>query len=269
MICQAYTQGERAGIPVWCEDEAGPYQAIPCPGQSWQPEGKPALRPHEHIRGGTCKMLTLFHPSTGEVRAEAVKRCPNNVLHPWLKGELSAVLDDLRAATLQSAGSPDVGNALRTWAAWGYSEVELARFTENPAEAVLMILVLDNLAGHHSLSFVKWCLEQGVALLYTPLSGSWLNLAEPVQRIIVRRSVEGHHPQTDVELMDWLRAGVRGWNADPTPFEWGGKRMARRQRARSRRHALSGADGYARRPFRGKRRLAALHTIGNGHVHDK
>jgi len=28
----AYHQAEAAGIPVWCQDEAGPYQAIPQPG---------------------------------------------------------------------------------------------------------------------------------------------------------------------------------------------------------------------------------------------
>jgi hypothetical protein len=34
---------------------------------------------------------------------------------------------------------------------------------------------------------------------------------------------------------------VAGWNADPTPFVWGGKRVARRQRARERRHRLGGS----------------------------
>ena len=33
---------EAAGVELWCQDEAGPYQAIPQPGASWQPEGKPA-----------------------------------------------------------------------------------------------------------------------------------------------------------------------------------------------------------------------------------
>jgi hypothetical protein len=32
---------------VWCEDEAGPYQAIPQPGTSWQPAGQPVRYPHE------------------------------------------------------------------------------------------------------------------------------------------------------------------------------------------------------------------------------
>jgi len=42
LIEQAYREAEAAGIAVWCQDEAGPYQAIPQPGASWQPQGEPA-----------------------------------------------------------------------------------------------------------------------------------------------------------------------------------------------------------------------------------
>jgi len=45
----AYRIAETMGIPLWCQDEAGPYQAIPQPGQSWQREGKPRCQPHEYI----------------------------------------------------------------------------------------------------------------------------------------------------------------------------------------------------------------------------
>src|SRR5438045_8820269 len=77
------------------QDEAGPYQAIPQPGASWQPEGHPATQPHEYERGGTAKLLTLFRPSTGQVRAKGVLEAPNAVLHPWLQEQLSAVLTDV------------------------------------------------------------------------------------------------------------------------------------------------------------------------------
>jgi ABC-type transport system substrate-binding protein len=79
---------EVVGIPVWCQDEAGPYQAIPQPGQAWQLKGKPVCQPHEYVRGGTAKLLTLFRPATGEVRAKGVPRAPNTVLHPCLQHEL-------------------------------------------------------------------------------------------------------------------------------------------------------------------------------------
>jgi hypothetical protein len=77
------------------EDEAGPYQAIPQPGASWQPEGHPALQPHEYERGGTAKLLTLFRPATGVLRAKGVLSATNAVLHPWLKEQLSAVLAEI------------------------------------------------------------------------------------------------------------------------------------------------------------------------------
>ena len=70
MIERAYTLGERLGLPVFCQDEAGPYQAIPQPGPSWQRSGTPARHPHEYVRGGTVKLLTLFRPATGEVWAK-------------------------------------------------------------------------------------------------------------------------------------------------------------------------------------------------------
>ena len=90
MIDRAYRTAEGLGIPLWCEDEAGPYQAIPQPGTSWQPKGMPAHRPHEYVRGGTAKLLTLFRPATGEVRAQPTERTPNAVLHPSLRGEWTA-----------------------------------------------------------------------------------------------------------------------------------------------------------------------------------
>ena len=60
------------GLEVWVQDEAGPYQTKPYPGESWQPEEHPVKHPHEYIRNGTTKMLTFFHPSTGEVLVKGV-----------------------------------------------------------------------------------------------------------------------------------------------------------------------------------------------------
>ena len=62
LIERAYTEGESSGIAVWTEDEAGPYQTVPYPGASWQPTGEPKRRPHEYVRQGTAKLLTLFPP---------------------------------------------------------------------------------------------------------------------------------------------------------------------------------------------------------------
>ncbi|GAC1411052.1 MAG: hypothetical protein NVSMB49_29170 [Ktedonobacteraceae bacterium] len=77
--------------------------------------------------------------------------------------------------------------------------------------------------------------------LYTPLSGSWLNMAESVQRILCGRALNGQHPLSAAEIITWLEETVAGWNEAPTPFEWGGKRHARRERARQRRIGGSAA----------------------------
>jgi hypothetical protein len=76
-------------------DEAGPYQAIPQPGVCWQPLRCPVRYPHEYVRHGTAKLLTLFHPSTGTVRVKGVRSCPNAVLHAWLKQQLLTILASL------------------------------------------------------------------------------------------------------------------------------------------------------------------------------
>jgi hypothetical protein len=72
LIESAYRVAEAAGVPVWCQDEAGPYQAIPQPGANWQPERQPARLPRAYVRGGTAKLLTPFRPAIGEVRAKGV-----------------------------------------------------------------------------------------------------------------------------------------------------------------------------------------------------
>ena len=67
-----------------------------------------------------------------------------------------------------------------------------------------MLLVLDNLAGHVSPAFVIWLFDHGIIPLYTPLGGSWLNMAESIQRIIERRALEGQHPESPAEIIEWL-----------------------------------------------------------------
>lgn len=226
---------------MWCQDEAGPYQTIPYQGPSWQPVGRPAQQPHEYLRDGTTKLLTLFRPATGEVRATPAVQTTNAVLHPWLKRELAAILACCPSAAPETAAD-------RYWGTWGWPTD--SHLLDAHLPPIRVIVVLDNLQGHHTFSLVQWCAERGILLLHTPVAGSWLNMAESIQRIIVRRALAGQHPQSVRELQEWLMAAVRGWNAAPTPFTWGGKRAARRARARERRHALGGSGGYTRRPIR-------------------
>lgn len=112
-----------------------------------------------------------------------------------------------------------------------------------------MLLVLDNLAGHKTPAFVQWLLGHGIMPLYTPLGGSWLNMAESIQRIMKRRALSGQHPSTPDEIITWFLAVAAHWNRDPRPFEWGGKR-GRRQREQERRHRLGGSGACTRTPIR-------------------
>jgi transposase len=235
-IEHAYRLGEAVGLAVYCEDEAGPYQAIPQPGTTWRPAAPPARQPHEYMRGGTAKLLSLFRPASGEYRAQGVLQTTNALLHPWLKRELEAVLSALPPRPPRTVPEQE-------WAFWlGYEP-------RTPLPPLRIILIWDNLTGHYTPEVVIWLFAHEILPLYTPLSGSWLNMAESVQRIIVRRALTGEHPQTAEELIEWLEATVAGWNEHPTPFIWKGKRYERRQRARRRRLGGSGAAIVHSQPF--------------------
>jgi len=136
------------GIPLWCQDEAGPYQAVPQPGQSWQPEGQPHCQPHEYIRGGTAKLLTLFRPATGEVRAKGVSRAPNAVLHPWLKNELLQILEELPEVAVGDSDAP----AAARWATW------LGHVPHLPLPPLRLLLIWDNCVSRAKTNshFGKW-----------------------------------------------------------------------------------------------------------------
>lgn len=238
-------------MPVWTQDEAGPYQTIPYPGHHWQPEGEPVKYPHEYARNGTAKLLTLFHPATGKVHVKGVTTCPNAVLHEWLQEQLTQILALLPAPPELS---PEENRA--RWQRW-QEGLQLAPSIGNDMPPLRLLLVLDNLGGHHTPKFVMWLCEHGIMPLYTPLGGSWLNMTESIQRILVRRALDGEHPTTPQQIIDWLEETAEGWNADPTPFVWGGKRKRRRDRARDRRHALGGSAAYSRRPLRRSRTRTA------------
>jgi len=226
-------------LQVWCQDEAGPYQAIPQAGASWRPVGAPQRQAHEYVRGGTAKLLTLFRPATGLVRAKGVTNAPHAALHPWLREELTQI-----TATLPPlADLPGGCSSLCRWETWlGYTPRE-------SLPPLRVLLVWDNLVGHTSWHFTPWLFRHGIMPLYTPLSGSWLNMAESVQRIIAGRALGGRHPQTQAELIAWLEETVTGWNQAPTPFVWDGKRHERRVRARQRRLGGSGATVADRQLF--------------------
>jgi hypothetical protein len=197
--------------------------------------GHPACYPHEYVRNGIAKQLTLFHPATGLVRVKGVTRCTNAVLHPWLKEELSVVLD-----TLPEPQSLSAEDNRRRWDLW-QEGLSVRLPLPDPLPPLRMLLVWDNLQGHRTPEMVNWLVAHGIMPLYTPVAGSCYNMAESVQRILKSRALNGCHPRTPAEIIAWLEAAARGWNKNPTPFVWGGKRKARREAASVRRHRLPGS----------------------------
>jgi hypothetical protein len=123
LIESAYQVSERLGLALWTEDEAGPFQTIPRPGDSWQPAGHPAHVPHEYIRNGTAKLLTLFHPADGQVQVKGATSATNDVLHTWLKEELTAILATITPVPLVAV--PAVNRAL--WHMWCVGHITAER----------------------------------------------------------------------------------------------------------------------------------------------
>jgi|GraSoiStandDraft_11_1057310.scaffolds.fasta_scaffold164054_2 transposase len=245
--------GAQLGLSVWCEDEAGPFQAVPHPGVSWQPRERPATQPHEYIRGGTTKILTLFHPASGQVRLQPATRCTNAVLHPWLRERLSAIL-----AELPPSGSSQDPTA--TQAAWAVWQAGLTRPFTLPHDLppLRLLLVWDNLTGHKTPDLVLWLCEHGVMPLYTPVGGSWLNMAESIERVLKRRALDGQHPHSPDEIGSWFEQTARAWNEQPTPFVWNGKRRQRRRRSGGdQTHRLGGSGACTYRPLRRNRATTA------------
>jgi hypothetical protein len=195
--------GDELGLSVWNEDEAGPFQTIPYPGESWQPEGYPEHQPHEYVRNGTAKLLTLFHPASGDVYVKGVTSSCNAVLHPWLKAELTRILDRLpETPTSNPEAIRDV------WSLWQESLLNPVSLPEE-LPPLRMLLIWDNLKGHHSTEMVTWLVQHGILPLYTPLGGSWLNMAESIQRILVRRGLAGHRMKSLPTWRPLLEAGTR------------------------------------------------------------
>ena len=152
-----------------------------------------------------------------------------------------------------------------TVAAW------VGRFTlPEQLPPLRLLLVWDNLAGHKTPEMVLWLCQHGIMPLYTPLGGSpagpfgpacsaagsgvarWLNMAEAIQRILKRRALDGQQPQSPEEIGAWFEQTARGWNRQPTPFIWNGKRRQRRRRAGDSRSRLGGAAAHTCRPLQRK-----------------
>ncbi len=100
---------------------------------------------------------------------------------------------------------------------------------------------------------VLWLCAHGIMPLYTPLGGSWLNMAESIQRILKRRALDGQQPQSPAEIGAWFEQTARAWNQHPTPFVWNGRRRQRRRRRPGDGHPVGGSAAHTHRPLCGHR----------------
>jgi transposase len=192
------------------------------------------------------------------VLVKGVESCTNKILHPWLKQELAAIVQSLPRRV-------EILDPLTTQQLWQKWRMNLTvKFTlPQVLPPLRMLLVCDNLAGHKTPEFVLWLCEQGILPLYTPLGGSWLNMAESIQRILKRRALSGQHPQKPQQIITWFEEVSQAWNQHPTPFEWRGKRFARRQRKRLRQqHRLGGSGACTSSP------ISKGYVDRNGYVHN-
>jgi len=220
---------------------------------SWQPRGQPATLPHEYIRGGTTKILTLFHPASGRVRLQPATRGTNAVLHPWLREQLSAIL----AALPGPKASLDPAVTRAAWTVW-QAGLTMPFTLPHDLPPLRLLLVWDNLTGPKTPDLVLWLCAQGVMPLYTPVGGSWLNMAESIERVLKRRALDGQHPHSPDEIGSWFEQTARAWNEQPTLFVWNGHRRQRRHRSCGGLiHRLGGSGACTQRPIRRNRATRA------------
>lgn len=116
-----------------------------------------------------------------------VRRTTNEVLHHWLKEELTAVLETLPPPRKETL---DAQHNRAEWKSWqeGLS-VRITLPKDSPP--LRMLLVWDNLIGHLNAELLLWMFSKGVMVLYTPLGGSWLNMSESIIRARKRRHAVG------------------------------------------------------------------------------
>jgi transposase len=82
-------------------------------------------------------------------------------------------------------------------------------------------VILDNSSTHRTDEVTAWLRKHPrVHFHYTPTSASWLNQVEGWFGILAKQSLFLQDFFSRKDLRGHLRAYVRSWNQDPTPFEW-------------------------------------------------
>jgi hypothetical protein len=146
-----------------------------------------------------------------------------------------------------------------TRAAWAVWPAGLTRSFTLPEDLppLRLLLVWDNLAGPKTPDLVLGLCAQGVMPLSTPVGGSWLNMAESIERVLKRRALDGQPPHRPDEIGSWFEQTARGWNEQPTPFVWNGKRRPRRRSGGEPIHRLGGSGARTHKPLKRSRSAGA------------
>ena len=81
--------------------------------------------------------------------------------------------------------------------------------------------VLDNSSTHSTPDVTAWlAANPQLHFHYTPTSASWLNQVEGFFGILGKQSLSATNFPSKRALREHIAAYMRGWNKNPTPFEW-------------------------------------------------
>ena len=189
LIEDAYRTGEAMGLAVWCTDQAGPLPDDPLPRPVLAARGRAGaaaarVPPRRHGQGPDA-VPPGRRPGPRRGRDGLPQRGPAPL------AEAGAGRDPGRDARARRP-SPPRGGARP--GSGGRRACSIKPTLPDELPPLRMLLVLDNLAGHKTPEFVCWLFAHGIMPLYTPVGGSWLNMAESIQRILKRRALDGQHP---------------------------------------------------------------------------
>lgn len=105
-----------------------------------------------------------------------------------------------------------------------HTAADFLRFMKKVARAYPdqeLHVVLDNSSTHNTDEVRTWlAAHPRVQFHYTPTSASWLNQIEGFFGILAKQSLSITNFASKRALEDHLRAYLRAWNKNPTPFEW-------------------------------------------------
>jgi len=82
-------------------------------------------------------------------------------------------------------------------------------------------VILDNSSAHGTPEIRRWLDENPlVKFHFTPTSASWLNQVEGFFGILGKQSLFMNDFKSRKALADHIKAYMKAWNKNPTPFEW-------------------------------------------------